>query len=157
MNSTGTRSQVSERFCYAPLCFGDSACRRPLHFDGVNDNTNYDSSARTNAERTGNDAAEHLLYGFLTGRILACFYRVYNALGFGFLESVYCNALAHEFRKAGIPFVREAPVDVWYDGVIVGHFKADFLVTEKSFSKSRRPTLRASLTANNCSTISGAV
>ena len=95
------------------------------------DNGNDNDSAPTNAARTRNRAIEPLLHGFLSGQVLACFYRVYNGLGFGFLESVYCNALAHEFQKAGIPFVREAPVDVWYDGKIVGQFRADFSIDQK--------------------------
>lgn len=49
-------------------------------------------------------------------------------MGSGFLESVYRNALARELTKAGVSYEREVPIDVWYDGVKVGHFKADFLV-----------------------------
>jgi GxxExxY protein len=59
---------------------------------------------------------------------IGSFYRVYNRLGFGFLESVYKNALAVELTRAGVPFEREAPIDIWYDGSKIGHFKADFLV-----------------------------
>src|SRR5688572_6776534 len=69
-----------------------------------------------------------LLHSRLTNRVIKSFYCVYDALGFGFLESVYCNALAHEFTKAGLRFEREVVMDVWYDGVLVGHFRADFLV-----------------------------
>ena len=35
----------------------------------------------------------------LTDTIIGAFYRVYNSLGYGFLEKVYENALAHELRK----------------------------------------------------------
>jgi GxxExxY protein len=56
---------------------------------------------------------------------------VYNVLGYGFVESVYSNALAKELRKAGLQFAREVPIDVWYEGTIVGQFRADFLVEEK--------------------------
>jgi GxxExxY protein len=34
----------------------------------------------------------------------------------------------HMNSKACIVFERETAVDVWYDGVRVGHFRADFLV-----------------------------
>ena len=47
---------------------------------------------------------------------------VHNVLGPGFLESVYKNALAHELRKAGIPFVREKRGVVYYDGIIMESF-----------------------------------
>ena len=72
-----------------------------------------------------------LLEGELTGTIIRLFYRVYNRLGYGFLESVYCRALAIEFEAAGIRFVREAPIDVWYEGTRVGHYRADFLVEDR--------------------------
>ena len=72
-----------------------------------------------------------LLHVDVSGRILGAFYRVYDALGFGFLESVYCRALAREFFNREIKARAELPIDVWYDGVAVGHFRADFLVEEK--------------------------
>lgn len=71
---------------------------------------------------------DSLMHGDLTGAIVRVFYRVYDHLGFGFLESVYCAAMAHEFAAEGIRFVRESPIDVVYKGSRVGHFKADFLV-----------------------------
>jgi GxxExxY protein len=74
---------------------------------------------------------DQLLHRRISGNIIRLFYRVYDRLGFGFLESVYANALAHEFTAAGIQFKREAPIDVWYDGVCVGQFRVDFLVEEQ--------------------------
>ena len=38
----------------------------------------------------------------LTEKVIGCAYRVYNRMGFGFLESVYEKCLLIEFRKAGI-------------------------------------------------------
>ena len=35
-----------------------------------------------------------LLHGETTAAIIRIFYRVYDRLGYGFLESVYCNAIA---------------------------------------------------------------
>ena len=64
----------------------------------------------------------------LTGTIIGCAMKVHSALGAGFLESVYRNALAHELRKAGLDAVAERPIAVRYDGVLVGDFKADLLV-----------------------------
>ena len=40
-----------------------------------------------------------LLFEEQTKTIIACFYKVYNTLGFGFLEKVYENALLHEIKK----------------------------------------------------------
>ena len=39
--------------------------------------------------------------------IMGCAMRVHSILGHGFLESAYGDALEIEFRKAGIPYVRE--------------------------------------------------
>jgi len=74
---------------------------------------------------------EKLLHGRITGDVIRLFFRVYDRLRFGFLESVYANALAHELRLAGIQFEREAPVDIWYDGVCAGQFRADFLIERR--------------------------
>jgi GxxExxY protein len=66
-----------------------------------------------------------------TGEVIRVFFRVYDRLGYGFLESVYAKALAHELTKTGVPFAREAPVDVWYDGASVGRFRTDFVVRDR--------------------------
>jgi GxxExxY protein len=71
------------------------------------------------------------LHSDLTDITNGAFYRVYNGLGFGFLESVYRNALAKELTKAGVVFEREVPIDVWYDGEKVGHFRSDFLLESR--------------------------
>lgn len=42
---------------------------------------------------------EEYLYQELTSKIISCFYKVYNSLGFGFLEKVYENALMIELKK----------------------------------------------------------
>ncbi|HTV41981.1 MAG TPA: GxxExxY protein [Candidatus Sulfotelmatobacter sp.] len=64
----------------------------------------------------------------LAGKIIGLAMKVHSVLGFGFLESVYHNALAHELRKANIPFESKKPINVYYDDVLVGEFEADFLV-----------------------------
>ena len=67
----------------------------------------------------------------LTERIIGIFYKVYNSLGYGFLEKVYENALAVEFRKEGLGFGQQVPVRVFYEGEIVGDYFADFIVEDK--------------------------
>jgi GxxExxY protein len=66
----------------------------------------------------------------ITRRVIGCAYRVSNTLGSGFLEKVYENALAHELRKAGLGVRQQHPVQVRYDGVLVGDFVADLLVDD---------------------------
>ena len=55
---------------------------------------------------------------------------VSNALGSGFLEKVYENALAHELRKAGLAVMQQHGVVVRYDGIIVGDYAVDLMVEE---------------------------
>jgi GxxExxY protein len=64
----------------------------------------------------------------LTETIIGCAFRVANTLGVGFLEKVYENALAHELRKAGLTVEQQKPIDVWYDGIIVGVYVSDLFV-----------------------------
>src|SRR5687768_13491483 len=59
----------------------------------------------------------------LTYAIIGAFYAVYNALGYGFLESVYRNALVVEMRRRGLRVEQEVPVDVFYLGERVGSFR----------------------------------
>ena len=63
----------------------------------------------------------------LVYEIMGCAMRVHETLGCGFLESVYGYALEIEFRKCGIPYVREDDIQVYYDGVpLKTHYRADF-------------------------------
>jgi GxxExxY protein len=77
------------------------------------------------------DEGDGLLLGAVTERIIGCAFRVANALGHGFVEKIYENALAHEMRKCGIGVVQQRGIVVFYDGVIVGEFNADLLVEEQ--------------------------
>lgn len=60
--------------------------------------------------------------------ILKSFYKVYNTLGFGFLEKVYEKALMIELSKNGLNVERQKPIKVFYDNIIVGEYFADILV-----------------------------
>jgi GxxExxY protein len=65
-----------------------------------------------------------------TAIILKCFYKVYNTLGYGFLEKVYENALYIELLRNGISCRKQAPIKVFYDGIQVGEYFADIIVEE---------------------------
>ncbi len=71
---------------------------------------------------------EHFKHGELTGRVIEAFYAVYNRLGYGFLERVYENALLVELRNRGLRVQQQVPINVNYEGVIVGEYFADILV-----------------------------
>jgi GxxExxY protein len=64
----------------------------------------------------------------ITARIIGCAYRVGNTLGSGFLEKVYERALTYELRRVGLEVQQQQPVEVRYDGVVVGEYVADLLV-----------------------------
>jgi GxxExxY protein len=53
---------------------------------------------------------------------------VHRILGPGFLESLYEEALAIEFRLCGIPFERQKSLTVKYKGENIGEGRLDFLV-----------------------------
>jgi len=72
-----------------------------------------------------------LKHGRITEIIIRCFYRVYDRMGWGFNESVYWEALAIELSAAGLSFIREAPVEAWYEGRPVKKFRCDFFVEGK--------------------------
>ncbi|MBK9637127.1 MAG: GxxExxY protein [Bacteroidetes bacterium] len=71
------------------------------------------------------------LHTEITEKILKAFYRVYNTLGFGFLEKVYSRSLMIELRKEGLEVVKEHPIDVYYDDYKVGQYFADLIVENK--------------------------
>jgi GxxExxY protein len=66
----------------------------------------------------------------LTEAIVGCAFKVSNALGVGFLEKVYENALAVELRRAGLKVQQQYPMKVTYEGTVVGDFAADLLIEE---------------------------
>ncbi|MHC4480277.1 MAG: GxxExxY protein [Planctomycetota bacterium] len=66
-----------------------------------------------------------------TEKVIGAVYKVYNALGAGFLEKVYENALALELRREGIRVEQQRPVTVRYEGEVVGEYVADLVVEGK--------------------------
>lgn len=66
----------------------------------------------------------------LTQLIIGCAYKVHNALGPGFLEKVYENALRIELEKLGLKVKQQEPINVTYEGQVVGEYYADLWVDE---------------------------
>jgi GxxExxY protein len=66
----------------------------------------------------------------LCGQVIGAAMKVHSALGPGFLESVYQNALIWELRKNGLKAEAQRPISVYYDGQLVGAFMADMLVND---------------------------
>ena len=74
---------------------------------------------------------EVYLHKELTAEIINRFYKVYNTLGYGFLEKVYEKALKYELEKAGFNVERQKPINVYYETELVGEYFADLLVENK--------------------------
>lgn len=66
--------------------------------------------------------------GPLSNQIIGAYYRVYNELGYGFLEKVYENALLCELKRMGIPAVNQVGIDVFYKNEKVGVYFADIII-----------------------------
>ncbi len=64
----------------------------------------------------------------LTENIIGCAFKVSNALGIGFLEKVYENALTIELKMSGLKCEQQKSIPVTYRGIPVGDYFADILV-----------------------------
>jgi len=74
---------------------------------------------------------EQYLHNELTSQIIQVFYKVYNVLGFGFLEKVYRNSMKLELTSSGLFVEMEKPISVYYHDLRVGEYYADLIVNEK--------------------------
>jgi len=73
-----------------------------------------------------------LLYEEETRRIRGAVYAVYREIGCGFLEAVYQECLAREFRSASIPFVAQKELRLYYKGELIEQtYRADFVCYDK--------------------------
>ena len=67
----------------------------------------------------------------LTHKIIGCAYKVYNALGFGFLESIYQKVMVIELSRGVLLVETERPLEVYYDDEVIGDFYVDLFVEDK--------------------------
>ena len=73
----------------------------------------------------------NLLYSKETEIIIHSFYKVYNTLGYGFLEKVYENSLFLELQKNNLMVKQQYPINVFYYDKVVGEYFADLLINDK--------------------------
>lgn len=64
----------------------------------------------------------------ITYKINGCAMKVHNTLGNGFQEVIYQRCLAIELGRAGLNFQREISQNIFYEGILVGKRRADFVV-----------------------------
>jgi GxxExxY protein len=95
----------------------------------------------------------------LTEKIIGACIRVHKALGPGFLENVYLNALLIELRKIGLACESEKEIRVLYEGALVGIHKIDLFVegvvivelkAVEDLNKRHYAQLRSCLSALHC-------
>jgi len=78
-----------------------------------------------------NTDCQDFKYRELTEKIIEIFYKVYNRLGYGFLEKIYENAMIIELKKGNINAISQFPIKVSYEGEIIGEYYADIMVDSK--------------------------
>ena len=71
---------------------------------------------------------DNFKYSDITEKIIKAFYKVYNTLGYGFLEKVYENSLFIELVEMGLLVNKQEHIKVYYEGKEVGEYYADLIV-----------------------------
>ncbi len=73
-----------------------------------------------------------LFYEEETKNILIACMNVHNELGSGFLEAVYQSALELEFKEMGIPYRKEAKIEIFYKEKKIDQvYYVDFICYER--------------------------
>ena len=67
----------------------------------------------------------------ITNQVIGAAIQVHKALGPGFLEAIYEEALAVEFSHLGLHCERQKTVPIEYRGKLIGEHRLDFLVEGK--------------------------
>ena len=77
-----------------------------------------------------------LIYEDESFKIIGACMEVHKELGSGFLEGVYQEALAVEFKKQNIPFEREKEINISYKGINLNKkYISDFICNDKILLK----------------------
>ena len=71
-----------------------------------------------------------MLHAELTDKIISSFFKVYNTLGYGFLEKVYENALIIELKRAEFKVLQQQNIKVFYENQVVGDYFADIIADQ---------------------------
>ncbi len=101
---------------------------------------------------------QDLVYPDLSYKIVGVLLNVYGQLGHGLYEKTYQKACAVGFDKAGLKYIEQLYVPVYFEGKVVGKNYLDFLVESKvavelkrgdKFCKAHIDQLYNYLVANN--------
>ena len=67
----------------------------------------------------------------VTAEVIGLAMKIHRTPGPGFLESVYQKSLAFEISRAGFLVDAEKPLQVRYEGLVVGDFVADLVIDDR--------------------------
>lgn len=70
-------------------------------------------------------------YSKITNKIIKCAIEVHKALGPGFLEDIYENALIYELEQQGLKVEKQKLILVTYKETVVGEHRLNLLVEEE--------------------------
>jgi len=73
---------------------------------------------------------ENFKHSDITENVIRAFYKVYNILGYGFLEKVYENAMYIELSSMGFLVEKQKHIKVYYEKHEVGDYYADIIVDD---------------------------
>jgi GxxExxY protein len=71
-----------------------------------------------------------LKHSDITEKIIGCAMKVHSRMRSGYVESVYQKCLSIEFENSGLHFQMEVDHPIYYEGVIVGRRRVDFLIDD---------------------------
>ena len=74
---------------------------------------------------------ENFKHEDVTEIVIRSFFKVYNTLGYGFLERVYENALFCELANTELIVEKQSRINVLYKGEVVGKYVADLVINNK--------------------------
>ena len=74
---------------------------------------------------------DKVIHRELSYQVMKAVFEVHNALGPGFLESLYEEALAHELEPRNITFERQKAFTVSYKDRVVGTHRLDLVIDGK--------------------------
>ena len=85
---------------------------------------------RISADFHGSMKGGTMLHENITKKIIEAYYKVYNSLGYGFLEKVYENALKIELKRMDLNVEQQKNIKVFYEKFEVGDYFADLIVND---------------------------
>ncbi len=84
-----------------------------------------------NSRNSGAEKRTAEEFGDSTSKIIGCAMKVHAALGNGFQEVIYQKALQIEMRLAGLAFIREMEMPIFYRDELIGTRRVGFFVEDE--------------------------